>query len=213
MANSPTPFGKTKGAGRPRSEETRLVILRATLDLLREETLQTITIEAIAKEAGVSKATIYRWWNSKALIVMDAFIEHHLVHTPMHRDLSPGEAIAQHLRDLVEQYAGFGGQVVSQIIAAGRSDPAIAREFRARFYYGRRAVVREMLEEWRRTGEIASDTNVEVLMDLLYAPIYMRLMLGHAPLDAQFMEEFQRYVFPLLRLPAEEVAGKKPAKT
>ena len=108
----------------------------------------------------------------------------------------------EHMRDLVEQYSGFGGKIVAQIVADGQSDPVVAREFRARFHYGRRAVVREALEEWRCSGEIPADTNIEMLMDVLYGPIYMRLMLGHAPLDSRFMIDYQRYVFPLLGVPA-----------
>ncbi|MBB4858658.1 AcrR family transcriptional regulator [Novosphingobium chloroacetimidivorans] len=198
MAKSEPEKAVPRSAGRPRSEETRRLILQSTLDLLRLETLSSITVEAIARQAGVSKATIYRWWNSKALIVVDAFVEHHIVRTPLRRDLCPREAIAQHMRDLVEQYSGFGGQLVGQIIAEGRSDETIAREFRSRFHYGRRAVVREVLEEWRLTGDIAPQTNTEMLMDLLYGPIYMRLMLGHAPLDERFVEDLQVYVFELL---------------
>ncbi|MEH3107830.1 MAG: TetR/AcrR family transcriptional regulator [Sphingomonas fennica] len=176
--------------------------MRTTLELLKQESLQSITIEAIAKNAGVSKATIYRWWDSKALIAIDAFMEHHLIHTPMRRDLKPSDAIAQHMRDLAEQYRGFGGRIVAQILAEGQSDPVIAREFRSRFHYGRRAVVREVLEEWRRSGEISERTNIEVLMDVLYGPIYMRLMVGHAPIDARFVIDYQRYIFPLLGAPA-----------
>ena len=66
-----------KSLGRPRSEATRLQILNSTIKLLHENSIQAISIEAIAKEAGVSKATIYRWWDSKALLVIDAFIENH----------------------------------------------------------------------------------------------------------------------------------------
>jgi AcrR family transcriptional regulator len=208
----PAQITGARSAGRPRSEETRRGILQATLDLLHHETLQSITVEAIARRAGVSKATIYRWWNSKALIVMDAFIEHHIVRTPMRRDLCPHEAIAQHMADLVEQYAGFGGQVVGQIIAEGRCDPTIAREFRARFHYGRRAVVREVIEEWRRSGEISVETNTEILMDLLYGPIYMRLMVGHAPLDKGFVEDLTTYVFALLGVPPAVAKRKAVAE-
>lgn len=190
---------KTRSAGRPRSEEVRRVILQATIDLLQDVSLQAITIEAIAKSAGVSKATIYRWWDSKALVVIDAFIEHHVIRTPMRRDLPPGEAIALHMRALVEQYSGWGGRIVAQILAEAQSDPAVGREFRARFHYGRRAIVREVLNEWRSSGEIDPDTDIEMLMDVLYSPIYMRLLVGHAPLDERFITELQDYVFPLLR--------------
>lgn len=192
---------KARGGGRPRNEATRRLILSTTLELLRTETLQSITIEAIAKAAGVGKATIYRWWNSKAAIVIDAFIEHHLVRTPMRRDLPPGAAIADHHRHLVEQYTGLPGRIVAQILAEAQSDPAIAREFRERFHYGRRAVVRETVEEWRRSGEIPQDINVEMLMDVLYAPIYMRLILGHAPLDDRFSAELVSFIYGLLGAP------------
>lgn len=63
MASSEKP-----GVGRPRSEATRRQILDATLTLLQEKTIQAISIEAIAHEAGVSKATPIgggtqrRWW-------------------------------------------------------------------------------------------------------------------------------------------------------
>lgn len=202
IAQTPARAGegdKARSAGRPRSEEVRRLILQATLDLLHEVSLQSITIEAIAKSAGVSKATIYRWWDSKALVVIDAFIEHHVIRTPMRRDLPPGEAIAEHMRALVEQYSGWGGRIVAQILAEAQSDPAVGREFRARFHYGRRAIVREVLNEWRNSGEIDPSTDIEMLMDVLYSPIYMRLMVGHAPLDQRFITELQAYIFPLLR--------------
>lgn len=204
MTQSVSQIEKTRSVGRPRSEKTRRLILKTTLSLLEHEPLQAITIEAIAKEAGVSKATIYRWWNSKALIVMDAFIEHHIIKTPMRRDLGPRAAIAQHMESLVEQYAGFGGRIVAQLLAESQSDPEIGRVFRERFHYNRRAVVREVMEEWRRSGEIDPDTNIEMLMDVLYAPVYMRLMVGHAPLDERFVADLQAFVFGLLRVPVAD---------
>jgi AcrR family transcriptional regulator len=185
-------------AGRPRSETTRLNILRATVTLLEHTTVQSLTIEAIAREAGVGKATIYRWWDSKALVVIDSFIEHHVVRTPMPRDLPPPEALAIHFAALVREYAGWSGHIVAQIIAEGQSDPAVLREFRERFHYGRRAVVREVLEQWRGNGSIPAPDDIEVLADLIYAPIYMRLLVGHSPLDDTFVRSHLAYVYRLL---------------
>jgi AcrR family transcriptional regulator len=198
VSTTPTPAPSRRRPGRPRSEATRSEILSATLRLLHHQTVQAMTIEAIAKEAGVGKATIYRWWDSKALLVIDAFMEHHIVKTPMPRDLPPGEAIAQHFTSLVREYTGDSGRIVAQIIAEGQADPAVLREFRERFHYGRRAVVREALEEWIRDDGIPAPANVEILSDLLYAPVYMRLLLGHAPLDETFAREHIEYVWTLL---------------
>jgi AcrR family transcriptional regulator len=90
---SATTPSAARGVGRPRSEETRTQILAATLRLLETRTIQSISIEAIAREAGVGKATIYRWWESKALVVIDAFIEYHIVKTPMPHNLPPAKPL------------------------------------------------------------------------------------------------------------------------
>lgn len=187
-----------KGGGRPRSEATRKAILAATLKLVRTESIQSITIEAIAREAKVSKATIYRWWKSKASVVIDAFIEHHIVQTPMRHDIHPAEALLSHWRRFATQYAGWPGRIVGQILAEGQSDPSVQREFRERFYYGRRAVVREVTEELRRQVPSVARVESEVLLDMLYAAVYMRLFWGFAPIDEKFIEEYPIGVFKLL---------------
>ena len=196
---SPT---RPQRAGRPRSETTRRSILQATVNLLASESVQSLTIEAIAREAGVGKATIYRWWDSKALVVIDAFVEHHVVKTPMPRDVPPAEALAVHFAALVAEYSGWSGRIVAQIIAEGQADPAVLRVFRERFHSGRRAVVREVLEQWRRDGDIVVPTDIELLGDLIYAPVYMRLLVGHAPLDAAFVQSHLAYIYLLLGVPA-----------
>lgn len=188
----------SRGGGRPRSEATRKAILAATLKLLRTESIQAITIEAIAREAGVSKATIYRWWQSKASVVIDAFIEHHIVQTPMRHDIHPAEALLAHWRLFAEQYSGWPGRVVGQILAEGQSDPEIQREFRERFHYGRRAVVREVLEKLRKVTPAVAHVDSELLMDMLYSSVYMRLFWGSGPIDETFIANFPIEVFKLI---------------
>jgi AcrR family transcriptional regulator len=178
-----------RSPGRTRSEAARVAILNATLSLLETQSLQQITIEAIAKEAGVGKATIYRWWPSKAAVVIDAFLQNHIMQTHMPRGGSCREAITVHLHRMVQQYDGGGGRLVAQILAEGQSDPEVLREFRERFFYGRRAMVREVIEEGRRNGEFRTDMDSEFLMDIVYSPVYFRLIMGHLPLSQQFADE------------------------
>lgn len=194
------PRPKARG-GRPRSEAARKLILQTTLQMLQHQTVQAISIEAIAKAAGVSKATIYRWWTSKASIVIDAFVEHHVVRTPIRRDLPPAEALREHYKLLVEQYSQWPGRIVAQILAEAQYDPEIGREFRERFHYGRRAVIYEIMKEWRQSGGLRPDIKVETLMDVLYAPVYLRLMIGHLPLDEQFAVELPEFIFNLVSAP------------
>lgn len=196
-----------RSPGRPRNETTRALILAATMRLLRKQTVQAITMEAIAREAGAGKTTIYRWWPSKALVVIDAFMERHVVNTPLRADLAPGDAIAHHMLSLVEQYSGWSGRIVAQLIAEGQADPAVMREFRERFYYGRRALVREVLERWRHTGGLEPSVNLDLLADALYAPVYLRLLMGHAPLDADFVREHIGLMYGLLGVSPPVLAG------
>ena len=187
-----------RNAGRPRSESTKKAILEATIELLQENSIQAITIEAIAREAGVSKATIYRWWQSKALVVIDAFVENHIVRTPMRHDIDPAEALLQHWQLFARQYAGWAGRIVGQILAEGQSDADVQRQFRERFYYGRRAVVYEAVDRLKKAYPSFPDVETEILTDMLYSSVYFRLLWGHGPLDEKFIYEYPRQFFRLL---------------
>ena len=198
----PTSLARNKRTpGRTRSEAARTAILNATLHLLEEQSLQQISIEAIAKEAGVGKATIYRWWSSKVSVVIDAFVQNHVLQTPMPKQGSCAEAIAVHIHRMIEQYDGRGGRLVAQIMAEGQSSPEVMREFRERFFYGRRAMVREVIEQGRRNGEFRTDLDAEFLMDLIYSPVYFRLMMGHLPLSHAFADELARSALAFLCTP------------
>jgi AcrR family transcriptional regulator len=184
--------------GRPRDFGAQRKIFDATLFLLQSNSIKDITIEGIAREAGVSKVTIYRWWDSKAKLLVDAFTDAHLIKTPMQNSLPPGQRIAKHFLMMAQQFSGWPGRVVSQIIGEGQSDPDMLRDFRERFHYGRRGAVREVMDEWRQRGEIPPDFSSEYLMDVIYAPVYMRLLMGHAPLDRDFAESHLTSVYRML---------------
>jgi AcrR family transcriptional regulator len=73
MTTSGADLPKVEPRGRPRSTESERAILKATLALLRKQSLRQISIEAIAKRANVGKNTIYKWWPSKAAVALNAF--------------------------------------------------------------------------------------------------------------------------------------------
>lgn len=198
---------RRRSPGRTRSDTSRTAILRSTLKLLESNTLAQVSIEAIAREAGVGKATIYRWWTSKASVVIDAFIQYHVAHTPMPKNISAHEALSRHLHSLIEEYGGRSGRLVAQILAEGQNDPTVLREFRERFFYGRQAMVREVIEQARRTGEFRADLDAEAAMDMLYSPIYFRLLVDHLPLDKAFADAHSATMLHLLSAPGAEVAS------
>lgn len=171
-----------------RSEASRAAILEATVELLEGTTVQKLSIEAIAKRAGVGKTTIYRWWPSKAAVVIDAFMEHHLVKTPIPDDVPVRQALLTHLRSLIRQYRGPSGRLVAQIIAESQYDEATLAAYRSRFWDGRREAVRNLFERGIESGELKPDVSPELLSEMLYGPVYLRLLLGHQPLDEKYAD-------------------------
>ena len=203
-ATEVSPIRASRSPGRVRSEASRVAILNATLKLLETQTLQQISIEAIAKTAGVGKATIYRWWSSKVSVVIDAFVQNHTVLTPMPKGVSCREAITVHIHRMVQQYSERSGRLVAQILAEGQSDPDVLREFRDRFFTGRRKMVREVIDEGRRNGEFRTDMDTEFLMDMVYSPVYFRLIMGHLPLNQEFADELSKNMMTILCLPGSK---------
>jgi AcrR family transcriptional regulator len=167
-----------------RSETSRRSILDATLRLLSGDdmTVQKLSIEAIAREAGVGKTTIYRWWPSKAAVVTDAFMENHLLHTPVRTDVPVREALESHLRSLIKQYAGPSGRLVSQLIAEGQYDPQARDMFLERFFYDRYQAIVDLVQLGIDNGELSADLDAELLSEMIYAPVYQHLLFGHRPL-------------------------------
>src|ERR687893_2713261 len=101
LSTSPTP----RPRGRPRREAARQAILDATKSLLETTTVRDLTIEAIARKAGVGKTTIYRWWSSKAAVVIDT-LEAATPRAHLAECKSVTAALSEQVRLLIEQYRG-----------------------------------------------------------------------------------------------------------
>ncbi|WP_202125811.1 TetR/AcrR family transcriptional regulator [Actinomadura physcomitrii] len=167
--------------GRPRSETARRAILDAAMSELQEHGYAALTMQGIAATAGVGKQTIYRWWPSKADVVLDGLVElaDKRITVPDTGSL-PGDLTAFLAATFKER-----GQrpVLIGLMAEALLDPAFARAFRDRFLFSRRAALRGILDRAAERGEIAAGTDPELLMDIVYGVLWYRLMLDHAPLD------------------------------
>lgn len=171
-----------------RSESSRQAVLQATMDLLGDKppgpvSLQKLSIEGIARQAGVSKMTIYRWWPSKAELVIDSFLENHIAQTPIARKGRAIEALRAHLIALTKVYAGPEGRLVAQLLGECQFDPATLDAFKGRFWRGRQEAVEELIEQGKAEGDLREDIPNSTMAELLYAPIYFRLLLQTGELD------------------------------
>ncbi len=185
--------------GRPRDEKARTAVLEATWELLQTASLRDLTIVAVAEASGVSKPTIYKWWASKGALAVDAFLNFSLPQIRFRDKETVAEAIEAQVLALVRLYRGPTGRIVADLIAEGRSDTDALEAFRELFLARRRAVARELLEQGIARGELAADLDVEVALDLVYGPIYYRLLVGHQRLTDRFARSVVRNALDGLR--------------
>jgi AcrR family transcriptional regulator len=191
--------GSGRGRGRPRSEQARQAILEAAGQLLSETGYGRLTMEGIARRAGVSKQTIYRWWPTRSAVVQEALTEGAAALAPA-PDLGSLEA---DLRALVGATArGMGGayaDMLTGLMAEAQLDDDFAERFRAGFLAQRRAVLREVIERAGARGEIAAHTDIDLLTDLVFGTLWYRLLARHAPVDGQLADRLTDLVLRLCR--------------
>src|SRR5215469_8895167 len=142
-----------------RSEASRKAVLQAALDLLSDtppgpQSLQKLSIEGIARHAGVSKMTIYRWWPNKAALVIDSFLENHIARTPIPAEGRAVEVLRAHLGALTEVYASPEGRLIAQLLAECQYDPDTLATFKERFWQGRVEAVRALIDRAKKDGDL-----------------------------------------------------------
>ena len=168
--------------GRPRNEQSTSAILIATIELVSEIGLAALTMDAVACRAGVSKATIYRRWSTKEALMLDAWMS--CVRTPpvpdtgnLHDDLTMMfTSLEQPLAD------GDLQRVFPQMIAAAKVNDEVAAAYRT-FIAERRRPMRSVLERAVARGELASDIDLDLVHDLLVAPVLYRWLVSDGPID------------------------------
>lgn len=182
--------------GRPRSEQARQEILEAAYKLLRDKGFNAVGSHEIAQAAGVSSATLYRWWKSKEEILLDACFEYM---RPVLAIPETGSALTR-LRRYVLRAREFlvseEGTVLARILTGIYEDLQLRRMFLERYVDQRRQIQRGIIEDAINLGELKPTTDPELLIDLLSGPLFFRWLQGHAPLDKRFAENIFEKVIP-----------------
>ncbi|WP_379127479.1 TetR/AcrR family transcriptional regulator [Paenibacillus sp. sgz500958] len=185
--------------GRPRNIETQKTILKASYDLLLENGFGAVTVEKIAERAGVSKATIYKWWPNKAAVVMDGFLSAASARLPVPDTGSIFNDILIHATNLAQFLVSREGKIITEIIGEGQLDTGLADTYRTRYFQPRRLEARQLLEQGIQRGELNSKLDVGVCIDLIYGPIFYRLILTGETIDDSYVKELIQYAFQGLR--------------
>jgi AcrR family transcriptional regulator len=187
---SDTTISTTTRRGRPRSEKARMAILQSAADLLLDQGGGQVSMDAVAARAGVSKATIYRWWPSRERLALDALVEWASAASPP-RDTGTlrGDLLALVLPWVRDVRRRQFGRVIAALIAHAQADPEFAEDYRHHFVEQRREPMQAAFTRAVERGEVPADLDVDAALDLVYGPLYHRLLHGHAPLSDEFAEK------------------------
>jgi AcrR family transcriptional regulator len=166
--------------------------LEATADLLEENGLAGLSIEAIAARAGVSKVTIYKWWPSRGSVAIDAFFHRHRQTMVFPDTGDVREDLTAQMLTLVRAFRGRPGEIMAELIGQAQSDPALAETLRTNWLQPRRDASRAVIQRGIERGELRADVSVPVVTDELYGPVYFRLIVRHEPLSDDFCFELVR---------------------
>ena len=174
--------------GRPRNEAavSHAAIMDAVYELLKEKPARDLTMDAVAKRAGVGKPTLYKWWPSKPALIMAMFHERFGAILEVPQATTAEQALRTRVRHLIDQCNGLFGKVVADLIAEGQGDPSILKELYEGHIRPRRASTARDIERGIASGELCPGTDPELLIDAIFSPLYLRLLLRHPALTEEY---------------------------
>ncbi len=169
----------TRAPGRPRSAEADEAILRAALALLVSDGYRGLTMEAVRERAGVGKATLYRRYGSKDELVRAAIV-HLNYDLPLPDDTGSleGDFAAVAAAALGAAAAVDGFSLMPRMLAEVVDDPDLHRIFFANLVEPRRRIIRELVRRAKARGEVRSDVDEELAVDMLVGPLIYRIVIS-----------------------------------
>ncbi|TAJ37312.1 MAG: TetR/AcrR family transcriptional regulator [Reyranella sp.] len=194
MARQPPPPSPARG--RPRDPRTRAAILAAARALLERGGLTAVSIEAIAQKAGVSRPTIYRYWPNAPAVAMAAFLEATGAPDAARTARTPLAALRAQLHAVADAFAAPTGRSVAAMVAAAQSETELAKAFRHEFITRNRDATRLLLDRCVEDKLVAPPADMELALDLIFGPLFYRLLMGHAPITRAFVDRLIDTVIP-----------------
>jgi AcrR family transcriptional regulator len=192
--------GEQPRRGRPRDPDTEVKIFGATRAILAESGMRALTIEAVAARAGVAKATIYRRYRSRHDLALAVLVD-------VVRTVTAIPDLGDTRRELIQLLRGtlivlgetLMGRVMQGLVTELATDPSLSRAFRDEVITVRRGEVTRVLERGVARGELRPEPDVALIHEMLFGPVYYRLLLSGAPLEPVFADRVVDALLPGLR--------------
>lgn len=176
----------------------------AVYALLQEKSVRDLSMDEIAKRAGVGKPTLYKWWPSKAGLVMAMFHERIARKREASSAKTAEEAIRSNVRRLIGELNGLFGKVMAELIAEGQADPEILRELREHHMRPRRLSTIAEIERGKAAGELPPELDAELLIDSIFGALYFQFLLRLTPLTERYGQKLVDQVLRRARARGED---------
>ena len=184
-------------------------MLAAARELFEEGGYTAATIEAVAARSGVAKTTIYRWWPNRASLLVEVLAEVHTAAVPLPAGGEPLRAIVGELRDAAEALNGLTGKLLTALIGEAQHDPEVRGELLEGLFRPRRAATARVIRRAQETGAIRPDVPPDIAADLLFGPLFYRMLVRHDPVTKAFMMQVFRYVVDGLQVPSASRTARR----
>lgn len=192
-ARSPSP------RGRPRSLRAKRAILDAVHELVEKGGYHAATMEATAERAGVAKTTIYRWWPNRPALVVDVLFEMGATTAPPPAGGDPIRALRTELRLVGEAVDALPGRLLTSLLGEAQRDPEVHEALVERLFNPRRKATAKVIRRAQLSGVLRRDVPPLVAVDLLYGPLFHRVLVLHQTVSGTFVKQvFQNVLAGLL---------------
>jgi AcrR family transcriptional regulator len=188
MSNKSPQAGLKRPRGRPRSARARAAILAAAREILGEVGITGLTMEGIAARAGVGKPTIYREWPNAHAVAMAALMGAEVAPPKLAGAASAMSELKRQLRAVASVFASRTGRQVAIMIASASGETELSKSFRNHFILARREEGRRIIARGIAERDLRVEIDVEIVLDMIYGPIFYRLLMGHGALDERFTD-------------------------
>ncbi len=199
----PSSKPSAKPRGRPRNPATRTDALDAATSLIAAGGFGAVTMEAVARLAKVTKPTLYRYWSNREDLAMSALMRAGAPKTDVQPTKSAIDDLSRQLHNVAQAFASPRGRNVALMVASADQDSELSKAFRNQVMLASREEGRTILSRAMAGDLIRTDADIDVVLDMIYGPVFYRLLIGHMPVTHEFLDsllgEIMRGLIPPAR--------------
>ena len=180
--------------GRRRSEHVGQAVLEATRALIAEGGSSAATIDAISARSGVAKTSIYRRWPNRATILVDLLMRIATEAVPIPTGRDPKRALQTEMRGIAEVSDEMPGQLLRALVGEAQRDPEVASAITEGVFLPRSDASSRAVRRAQEEGSLRQDIPPLLAVDLLFGPVFYRMLVRHQPLNDAYIGQVFKYV-------------------